>query len=149
MTDDDPAPACAEALMALIPIFTGAMIEEVRKVEQPTRLTPPQARVLKLLTKVPYASLTEVADHLGVRKPTASVLVLKMVSQGLISRTPAGATRIALALTETGRAAIETLQTALAGRMQTAIQRLTREECVQVLAAATLLNRVFGEEGGD
>lgn len=134
---------CADALKALVPRFTGMMIAEVRRLDTPHRLTPPQARVLKLLSRVSVATLTEVADHLGVRKPTASVLVLKMVQQGLVARKSASTTRLALTLTPAGRAAIDRLDTALTARIIQTIGALSPAEIAVVTEAVVALNRVF------
>ena len=53
-------------------------------------LTPTQAQLLEYVFQHPGASLTEVADHLAVRPPTASAMVMRLSAMKLIANADAG-----------------------------------------------------------
>ena len=109
---------------------------------QPTGLTFTQLRALGALHATPGASLSELAEDLGLQKPTASKTVDELVRQGLVVRevVPDNRRKQALYATGSGTEALE----AAAGVAFTAIDdllaRLTHEEREAVDRAMALLH---------
>lgn len=94
---------CARAVMEVVPLVIRFIRGEMRRQRAPN-LSVPQFRVLAFLSRNPGACLFDVADHLGVARSTASILVGRLVRRGLVARTedPAERRRIALRLTASG-----------------------------------------------
>src|SRR5215510_2417726 len=98
-----PVRQCAGEIMETVPAVMRFLRTEMRHHGTPF-LSVPQFRVLVFLYRHPGASLSSVAEHLGVTCPTASVLVDRLVRRGLVDRTtyPQERRRVALTLTATG-----------------------------------------------
>lgn len=81
---------------------------EMRRHRAPS-LSVPQLRALAFVHGNPGTCLFNVADHLGVTRPTASVIVDRLVRRGLIHRAadPRERRRIALTLTPKGARRLE------------------------------------------
>ena len=103
MTPLTTANACAHSTLDFMGAYTRFLIAEIRRLDPSIRITPPQYRALILLERAPGTSLTEFARELGIRTPTASVIVVRLVRDGLVERTSAGGRRLSLALTTKGR----------------------------------------------
>jgi len=56
-----------------------------------------------LLERAPGMSLSELGTEMGIRTPTASVIVVRLVHQGLVQRSSAGGRRLALSLSPQGK----------------------------------------------
>ena len=104
-------------------------------------LSMPQFRALAFLDRRTGASLSDVAEHVGIALPSTSKLIDGLVARGLVSRAidPADRRRIILALTETGRAELgvarEVTERHLAERLAglTTSERVTVERAMQIL----------------
>jgi len=94
---------CARAVMEAVPLVMRYIRMEMHRQRAP-HLSVPQFRVLALLNRQPGSCVVAVADHLGVARPTASILVDRLVRRGLVTRTdnPAERRRAALRLTASG-----------------------------------------------
>lgn len=94
---------CAQAVMEAVPLVMRFLRMEMHRQRAP-RLSIPQFRVLAFLHRHPGSCLFAVADHLGVARPTASILVDRLVRRGLVTRieNPAERRRAALRLTAAG-----------------------------------------------
>ena len=108
----------------------------------------PQFRVLIYLNRHEGASLSDVADHLGLTLPATSKMVGGLVDRDLVSRqTHAGDRRyVILAPTERGRtlmrAAYETTQSRLAERLSA----LPEPEQTLVVRAMSVLETIFARD---
>lgn len=109
------------------------------------RLTPPQFRILNFLLGSPGASLSAVAAHLGVRLPTASVMLVKLGTEGLVvrARDPNSRRRMHLVLSEEGRAAVLQVRDSLQHRLVAARSRLPVEDQRDLDRALPILLRLF------
>jgi len=111
-------------------------------------LTVPQFRALVLVRHNHDASLSALAEHLGLSLPAASRMVEGLVQRGLLGRQaqPGDRRRLSLSLTGRGRAtcrtALKATQAALARRFGT----LAAEDLVLVSRALSVLSRVFAPE---
>ena len=138
---------CARELLAGVPAIMRFIRHQMRRNRQ-VELTVPQFRALVFLTHAEDASLSAMAEHLGLSLPAASRMVELLVKRGLMERRaqPNDRRRVSLSLTRRGR---ETFQTAFAAT-QVALSRsfgsLSRRELTQIVAAMQILNRVFTPE---
>jgi len=103
--------------------------------------------VLVFLYRHPGASLSSVAEHLGVTCPTASVLVDRLVRRGLVDRTayPQERRRIALTLTATGAQHLQQARGATSVRVVNLLAGLPKTDLLKILEGVTLLGDVFKE----
>ena len=148
--DNSDAPAgtvdaCARALIAVMPLAVRFMISEIREQGGPQNLTPPQFRILAFLREAPGASLTVLADHLGVRAPTASVMMLRLVRQRLVRRKVDAKERrrVVLELTEKGVALIDRTRDALIARLKESLVLMSDHERDQLAQGLDRLRTVL------
>lgn len=104
-------------------------------------LTLTQMRSLGFLISNPGASLSELAEHLGLQKPTASKVVEELVKQKRIARevVPGNRRKLTLHITASGRDVLETAAAPAMSRMADLLGRLTVEEQQTVRRAMSLL----------
>jgi MarR family transcriptional regulator for hemolysin len=75
--------ACATRLLEVVPALMREIRSEMRR-SAPSALSVPSFRALIFAHTCPGASITELAEHLGVTLPTASVAVDKLAARGLL-----------------------------------------------------------------
>jgi len=115
--------ACARQVLDAVPLLMREIRSEMRQ-SAPAALSLPSFRALIFAHVNPGGSLTELAVHLGVTLPTASVAVDKLAARGLLltSREGSGQRRRALYLSAQGervvRRAMEHTVKALGARLQ-------------------------------
>jgi DNA-binding MarR family transcriptional regulator len=134
---------CAQELMEAMPLVMRAIRNEIRR-QGAAHFSVPQIRTLAFLHHRPGAYLFELAEHLGVARPTASTLVERLVQRRMVTRTPdpGERRRVMLALTPLGtrhfQNASHTAQawiaTVLAAQRPSVLRRLTA--AMSVLAKA-------------
>jgi len=150
VTTANLADQCAQAVLETLPQIMRAIHEEMRRNGGPL-LSPPQLRTLAYLHRSPGSCLFQVAEHLGVTQPTASVIVERLVRRGLATRiaNPQERRRIVLELTPTGiwhlRRARHATQTWLAARLS----RLSPGTLRRIKHGMTLLGEPFGAPVGE
>jgi DNA-binding MarR family transcriptional regulator len=98
---------CAAVLMEVVPSVMRSIQAEVQT--ERTGLSLRQFQALTFLSDRRGASLSEMADHLGLRLPASSKLVDALVGHGLVTRADSHTDRrqLTLALTRRGKAALE------------------------------------------
>lgn len=136
ITRSESTESCARSVMEAVPLVMRFLRTEMRRHRSP-KLSVPQLRALAFVDRHPGACLSEVADHLGVARPTASAIVDRLVQRGLLARAadPHERRRMALTLTPEGAQQLEEAR------------RATRVEIEKILAAlpeATLQRIVTG-----
>lgn len=111
-------------------------------------LTVPQFRTLGFLSRREGASLSDVAERLGLTLSPTSKLVELLVARGLVTREPLPDDRryVALSLTAEGRTLLESSRAAARARMAERLAVLSPEEQAVVERALALLRPLF-EEG--
>jgi DNA-binding MarR family transcriptional regulator len=99
--------ACATRLVELVPLWMREVRAQMRAAAPPG-LSVPLFRALIFSRSRPGASVSELAAHLGVTLPTASVTIDKLVEQGLLQSLDAPGSRRtrALHLTPAGQQAV-------------------------------------------
>jgi DNA-binding MarR family transcriptional regulator len=140
-TDPD---ACARAMLDGLPPVMWFIRRQVRR-HRSHRLSVPQYRALCLLDRIPTASLSEVADHLGAALPTASRMVSNLVAKGLAVRKPCVDDRrqVALELTPKGRKAYEGAQRETQESLAAELEGLNDKQRATIADAMRLMGHVF------
>src|SRR5262249_43654858 len=90
-------------------------------------------------------SLSEVAEHVGLRLPSMSTLVDGLVTRGLVTRSASvkDRRRVALGLTARGRSTWTAARRATQARLSKQLASLTPEQRVTVAAAMEALRALF------
>ena len=111
MSLDKPPQQCAARVMETIPLLMRFIRSDMRT-HSADSLTIPQLRSLAFLKRNPGASLSAVADHLGVTCATASTSIERLVQRHLVQRSdhPQERRRIVLNLTTQGKSLLEESQ---------------------------------------
>ncbi|WP_165943230.1 MarR family winged helix-turn-helix transcriptional regulator [Roseicella aquatilis] len=137
--------ALPPALLSMMMTANRIMATEAVRAVPDGRLTPPQFRILNYLFVAPGASLSEVAAYLGVRLPTASVMMVKLAAEGYVlrSRHPSSRRRMQLVLTEQGQAVTTSVRNALFNRLGSGLDRLETSERAVLHDAIPALRRLF------
>lgn len=141
----------AEELAALTLETAPPVMRAIRALMRAGRgddLSLPQYRALGYVGRHPGASLSVVADHLGLSTPAASRLVDALVAQGLVARAAAPEDRryITLRLTQPGEALhARTRRQALAG-LSARLEGLSAEQRALLARALPILRALFAQE---
>jgi DNA-binding MarR family transcriptional regulator len=133
------------ALLAMMMMANRIMAMEAVRAVPDGRLTPPQFRILNYLHVAPGASLSEVAAYLGVRLPTASVMLVKLAAEGYVlrSRHPNSRRRMQLVLTEHGQAVTTMVRDALFARLRAGLDRMDGAERLSLQQALPALRSLL------
>jgi DNA-binding MarR family transcriptional regulator len=137
---------CAREVMETVPLVMRAIRAEMRR--QRTRtLSVPQFRALIFLSRQPGASLSSLAEYLGVTRPTASALVDRLVRRGLVTRTthPRERRRLVLALTPSGTRHLQRARDVARGRLAAMLADLSPADLRKVAEGMALLQGAFKE----
>lgn len=135
---------CAALVLETVPLVMRSVRAEMRGSRAPD-LSVPQFRALNFLYRCPGASLSDVADHVGITLPSMSKLVEKLVARGLVTRQddPGDRRRVTLALTEPGRAELQAAREATQARLAQRLAALSPEQRAVVVEAMRALRSVF------
>ncbi len=135
---------CATEVMETIPLVMRFIRAEMRSQGSPA-LSVPQFRTLTFLDRYPGSSLSSLADHLGVTRPTASAITERMVQQGFVDRTehPKERRQVVLKLTESGSAHIQRIRKITRGKIAKIFVSLSEAQLLRVVEGLAILNDVF------
>jgi DNA-binding MarR family transcriptional regulator len=135
---------CATELMEAIHPIVQFIRTEMRS-QRESSLSVPQFRLLAFLSRHPEASLSEVAEHLGVTRATASAMTERLVQHGLVDRAdhPQERRHIMLKLTESGIIRLDQMRDSTRRKVAHVLGELTAEELTKASAVLTLLGQVF------
>jgi len=124
----------------------GALARSARSVERRTGVTTAQLFVLRQLGERGRLSLTEVAERTLTRQSTVSVVVSRLVKQGLVRRVRAAddRRRLELSLTVAGRRVLADAPEPTTGRLLNALDQLTG---AQLAALRSGLDALIGALG--
>ncbi len=144
VTMDSGAEECAREVLDVIPQVMRLIRAELRE-HRKAELSVTQFRSLAFLGRHSGASLSELAEHIGLALPSMSKLVDGLVERGLVTRQedPADRRRVVLCVTAMGDesvcAARKATQDYLAGRLAL----LAPEERATVSSAMAALRAAF------
>jgi DNA-binding MarR family transcriptional regulator len=135
---------CATDLMETIPSVMQFIRTEMRG-QNAALLSVPQFRVLGFLSRHPGSSLTEVAEHLGVTRATASAMTDRLVQRGFLSRMddPQKRRQVMLHLTEIGSNQLQQSREKTRDTIAALMQPLTEEQISNMSAGLAILRKVF------
>jgi DNA-binding MarR family transcriptional regulator len=99
----------ARELLEVVPAVMREIRTQMRTRGSPD-LTVPQFRTLAFVNRNKGSSLSEVADHIGLTPPSASMLVDGLIQRGMMTREehPNDRRRVRLTVTGAGEAILET-----------------------------------------
>ncbi len=141
---------CAALLMETIPPVIQFMRREMRQQREPS-LSVPQFRVLVFLDLCPGSSLSDLAEHLGVTKATASTMVDRLVQRSYVDRAdhPQQRRVVMLHLTPMGRNLLQAMQQITRSKLASLLQGLTTADLSQLADGLAVLSQVFGGAAND
>lgn len=139
-----PNEECAARVMETVPLLMRFIRADMRT-HNAESLSIPQLRSLAFLNRNPGASLSEVAEHLGVTCATASTTIERLVQRSLVQRTdhPQERRRIVLNLTEEGKLLLKQSQEKTRTHIADILKSLTPEEVSHIEEGLNLLKNVF------
>ncbi len=145
-------PVTAEECAAQLATFAPTMIRATRRLMEnlpDVDLSPPQVRALSFLDWKPGASLTALADYMGLTPSAASRLADGLVRRGLVNRQENATDRrfVSFTLTPQGQALLTAARQALQARLLPALSRLSDAQRSVLMAAIEVLRSVFALEG--
>jgi DNA-binding MarR family transcriptional regulator len=109
-------------------------------------LSVPQFRALGYLSKHPRASLSEVAEHLGLTLPSTSKLIQNLVSQKVVARRQAADRRqVCLSLTQVGSAALDQARLETQQKLADSLSSVDPADLAVISAALQVLSQAFSE----
>ncbi len=118
----DTPDACAREMLEVVPMVMRIIRNRMRSHRTPG-LSVPQLRAMIFLSRNRGASLSDVAEYVGLTRPSASKLIEVLVARGLVSREGCmvDRRRIRLGVTNEGKVTLEAawaaVQSDLAQRM--------------------------------
>jgi MarR family transcriptional regulator for hemolysin len=142
------ADVCARELLSGVPAIMRYLRYQMRR-HRHRELTVPQFRALIFLAHHNHASLSEIAEHLGVSLPAMSRMVETLVKRGLMRRSSSTGDRrrISLSLTGRGRSTFRIAHRAARRCLAERLGDLPAREVSRVTAAMRVLVRVFSPDG--
>jgi DNA-binding MarR family transcriptional regulator len=143
--DNTVAPTASSVVVMDTVLLIMRTIRGEMRGHRPAGLSVPQFRTLTFLRRTPGASLSAVAEHVGVVLSSMSKLVDGLVARGLVTRTVAAddRRRVTLDLTADGHAALDLARRATLARLEERLAYLSAGEQADVLQALKALQAVF------
>ncbi|MEC4818559.1 MAG: MarR family transcriptional regulator, partial [Scytonema sp. PMC 1069.18] len=135
---------CAARVMETIPLVMKAIRAEMRAVGS-TTLSVPQFRTLAFLDRNPGVSLSDLAEHLGVTRATASATIERLVQRDYVARKdhPQERRRVVLNLTEAGTHHLQQARVHTRRYISDLLNYLSEEEVLQIEKGLGLLKQIF------
>ncbi len=141
--DATPQETAAE-LLDVVPLVMRIVRAQMRR-HRAADLSVPEFRTLGFLNGHPGASLSDVADHIGLTLPSMSKLVDKLVDRKLVTREfdAADRRRVTLELTGRGHAILEAARAPTQAYLAEALTTLSPAERTTVVEAMRVLRPLF------
>jgi DNA-binding MarR family transcriptional regulator len=141
---------CAHLVFEVVPQVMQRVRAEMRRRRGP-EISVLQLRALAYLRRNPGATLSLLAEHVGLTLPSMSSQVSGLVARNLIDRSVSAEDRrfVTLTLTEQGRTLMETARQGTQESLAKNLSNLTSEERAIVVEAMHLLARVFAPTSAD
>lgn len=134
-------------MLDLAPLIMRTIRREARK-RRGSELSIPQFRALLFLARHQDASLSAVAEHIGITLPSASKIVDGLVRHGLATRriAPSDHRHVALRLTPRGSARFRAVRRNTRNYLAGIMGSLSAPDRTAVVQAMNVLRSVFNEE---
>ena len=136
-------------VLEVVPLIMRLMRAEMRE-HRAAGLSVPQFRALAYLNRSAGASLSELADYIGLSLPSMSKLVDGLVGRRLVTRDihPVDRRRVNLVLTEQGQAAFQSAYASAQVHLAARLALLSEAERTTVVQAMRALRPLFAQESG-
>jgi DNA-binding MarR family transcriptional regulator len=141
-----PADECAHDVLDVVPLAMRAIRKKLRE-HSAQLLTVPQFRTLLFISANKGASLSEVADHIGLTLPSMSSLVDGLVTRNFVIRTTHrdDRRRVDLTLTERGETTLRSARNATQDYLKERFSHLSETERGTIVRGMRTLRAVFSE----
>jgi DNA-binding MarR family transcriptional regulator len=141
------AEECAALVADIVPLVMRTIRAEMRR-HRSADLSVPQFRTLAFLGRNPDASLSDVAEHIGLTLPSISKMVDRLEARELLMRRGASddRRRLCLELTPLGRSTLQSAANMTRDHLAEKLAALSPDECSIISQAMNSLHRVFGPE---
>jgi len=138
---------CAREVLEVIPLAMRGIRSELRR-HGARELSIPQFRTLNFLSRHKGASLSEVAEHIGLTLPTMSTLIEGLVTRDYaIRRThPSDRRRMTLELSDRGQMILRFAREATQSYLAQLLDTLSAAEQSTIIKAMGSLRRLFAED---
>ena len=140
--------ACAQEVLEVVPAAMRAIRAEMRR-HRTADLSIPQFRTLNFINRQADASLSDVAEHIGLTLPSMSKIVDGLVARKFVNRQthPTDRRRMMLTLTARGLTALESSRAATRACLAEDLAALTDRQREIVVQAMEILRPVFAAQG--
>jgi DNA-binding MarR family transcriptional regulator len=137
---------CAHEVLDVVPLAMRVIRKQLR-LHSAQLLSVPQFRTLLFINRNRGASLSEVADHIGLTLPSMSVLVDGLVTRNFVTRRTHqdDRRRVDLTLTERGETTLDIATRATHDHLKSQFSRLSETERSTVVRSMRILRQVFSE----
>jgi DNA-binding MarR family transcriptional regulator len=141
---DTDAEITAREVLKVVPEIMGTIRVEMRK-RRRSDLSVMQFRALVFLDLNPGASLSALAEYLGLTLPTVSQMIDGLVKKGIVTRqeSPVDRRRVQLGLTKRGKNLLEKSFSGTQARLAEILSQLDVGDMETVDGAMQLLDRLF------
>jgi DNA-binding MarR family transcriptional regulator len=138
---------CARGVLETVPLVMRVIRGELRK-HGARELSVPQFRTLNFLSGHKGASLSEVAEHIGLTLPSMSTLIEGLVTRNFaVRRTHADdRRRVTLELTDRGQSTLRTARDATQDYLAEQLETLSSEDRNTVTKSMRILRSIFEEK---
>jgi len=141
---------CASRVLEVVPLVIRAIRAEMRRHRTPD-ISLSQFRTLAFINQYPGASLSEVAEFIGLTLPSMSRMVEGLVARDLVRREthPRDRRRLTLSLTQQGLAMLKTARAATQRFLAERLAASSASERAVVAQAMLLLKPLFACDNGE
>ncbi|NJM61010.1 MAG: MarR family transcriptional regulator [Oscillatoriales cyanobacterium RU_3_3] len=141
-----PERCAAEVVETILPIV-GFIRMEMRDRGEPS-LSVSQFRSLMFLYRHPGSSLSKLADHLGVTRPTATAICDRLVLNGFVDRAehPQERRSVALKLTQEGIERLDRIRSITCTKIAGMFGDLSEDRMQKILEGLAVLSDVFDSD---
>ena len=137
---------CAHEVLDVVPLAMRLIRKKLRE-HGAQLLSVPQFRTLLFISSNRGASLSEVADHIGLTLPSMSALVDGLVTRNFVTRRtrPEDRRCVDLTLTERGETTLRSARNATQDYLKLRFSSLPESERGTILKGMKILRRVLSE----
>jgi DNA-binding MarR family transcriptional regulator len=135
---------CAQQILEAVPMVMAAIRTEMRS-HRGSDLSVPKFRVLIFLNRHEGASLSAIAEHLGLTLPSMSKMIDGLVARNMVTRQtdPEDRRRVTLVPTALGRTAMQSPYKATESWLAERLAALPASERRTILKAMQVLESIF------
>jgi DNA-binding MarR family transcriptional regulator len=135
---------CARQVLETVPLVMAAIRTEIRS-QRGSELSVPQFRVLIFLNRHAGASLSDIAEHLGLTLPSMSKMIDGLLARNMVTRQmhAEDRRRLTLTLTALGRQTMQSASEATESRLAERLVVLPPAERRIIIEAMQVLESIF------